>query len=186
MVWTRARYAAKPELVSQIASEAVAKIPKMLPPTPEVLASNESLDRNMAASMHMLDEARAQLTAPIADFLPAELTPSEIADKKAAERWANESLHADHTANCMIAENQKLFNDVMGLIGEVEKAPGEVAIAILPPTPTLEELNVDLHTEESFAESEVFVKGATGGEKKPNVPVRKWHRLVGVEMKIAW
>jgi len=121
MAQARATYAANPQLVADIRARAVAKLPKPLPPTPEDLDFNERLDRAIAKSSGLIEEARAQLAAPVSAFLPAELIPDELAENQAAEEWARGCELADQTTTRTLQNNQKLFEDVMGLLMSLKR-----------------------------------------------------------------
>ncbi|KAK5122070.1 hypothetical protein LTR85_004316 [Meristemomyces frigidus] len=153
MAQSRAKYAANPELVAQLASDAVAKLQKPLPPTPEVLDFNERLDRAVAGSSQLLEELRAQLAALISEFLPAELTLSEVDDKEAAESWADGYRMAAHNIERMLAKNQTLFDEIIKLIDELAQVPSDVEVLSMPRTPTLEELNVPRQVRKWTADS---------------------------------
>lgn len=157
MIQARAKYAANPALVSKIRADATSKAPKLLPPTPESLDFDERVDRAIAKSCGLLAEAQAQLNAPVSDFLPAELTPSELAEQADAEKWAEGSQLADRTTDRMLEGSQALLDEVMGLTDELQDSgidvPGDATLPSPPSTPALEWLNVPQQVKTWVSES---------------------------------
>ncbi|TKA79208.1 hypothetical protein B0A55_03954 [Friedmanniomyces simplex] len=149
MAAARAKYAADPALTVKIRAEAIAKLPIPLPLTPESLDFNERLDRATVKSSALIAEAQAQLAAPVSDFLPGELTPSEVAEQKRAETWMQGYKLANETTDRILESNQKLFEDVMGAIAQMQAdgipVPNDYA---LPPPPDTKRTTVTSATTE--------------------------------------
>ncbi|KAK5712930.1 hypothetical protein LTR17_017770 [Elasticomyces elasticus] len=120
MAAARAKYAANPALVAKICADAVTTLPNPLPPTPEALDFSERVDRAIAKSSSLIAETQAQLTAPVSAFLPAELTPEEVEEQKKAEVWMQNYRRTDEKIDCMLANNQKLFDDVIGTFDQMQ------------------------------------------------------------------
>lgn len=145
MAGARAKYFCHHELTAKVLTGGI--LPSLPPvPTPGWMAYNERLDTAIARSEHIITQAEAHLAAPGSEFLPTELTLSELAEKADAERWIGGYRLADHTTDDMLDRNQRLSEDVVSLVDECEESdvpiPEDVKVPPLPPTPTLEELNV--------------------------------------------
>ncbi|KAK4539499.1 hypothetical protein LTR36_010897 [Oleoguttula mirabilis] len=157
MAQARAKYAANPKLVAQIRANALARLAKPLPLTPEDFDFTERVDCAISSSSRLLDQARAQLAAPNSDFLPAELTPDEVAEREAVKKWEEGRRLAEGATDSMFERNQTLFDDVIGLTAAIEQAglpmPSDIKIAPPPPTPTLEHLNVPQQVKAWIAEA---------------------------------
>jgi len=123
MAAARAKYAANPALLATIRADAVVKLAKALPPAPETLEFNERVDRGIALSSDLVAEAQAQLAAPVSAFLPAELTPSELAELPDAENWMHEHWPAEATVDRMMANSQALYEQLMGQIDAAAHDP---------------------------------------------------------------
>ncbi|KAK5682490.1 hypothetical protein LTS10_005618 [Elasticomyces elasticus] len=123
MAAARAKYAANPALVAKIRAEAATTLSKPLPPTAEALDFSERVDRANAKSSSLITENQAQLTAPVSAFLPAELTPEEVEEQKKAEVWMQNYRRTDQKIDCMLANNQKLFDDVMSTFDQMQADP---------------------------------------------------------------
>ncbi|KAK5714835.1 hypothetical protein LTR17_017012 [Elasticomyces elasticus] len=123
MAAARAKYAANIALVAKIRAGAVTTLPNPLPPTPEALDFSERVDRAIAKSSSLIAGTQAQLTAPVSAFLPAELTPEEVDEQKKAEVWMQNYRHTDEKIDCMLANNQKLFDDVIGTFDQMQADP---------------------------------------------------------------
>lgn len=78
MSQARAQYAANPSLASATRASAVAALPKPRLPIPQELDVSERLDRAISKCSQLLDQARAQLAAPVSDLLPSKLTPMRL------------------------------------------------------------------------------------------------------------
>ena len=146
MTHARAVYAADPSRVSSIRAEALASLPKPLPPSPEELDFSERVDRAVVQSMSMLVQAEEQLAAPISAFLPSEQTASELADKSAEQAWHQKYELVDGYTDRMLEKSQELFADVMLLIDGHEQSdvplPDDTELPTPPPSPLLLQLNV--------------------------------------------
>ncbi|KAK1812749.1 hypothetical protein LTR12_012843 [Friedmanniomyces endolithicus] len=142
MAAARAKYSADPTLTSKIRADAIAKLPTSLPTTPATLDLNERLDRVIAKSGDLIAEAQAQLAAPVSDFLPPELTPAEVAEQKEAEMWMQGYKRAEERNDRLLGKSQKLFEDVMGTIDQMQAEgipiPQDCVLPSPPPTPRVE------------------------------------------------
>ncbi|KAI6798827.1 hypothetical protein KC332_g14630 [Hortaea werneckii] len=116
------KYAQNPSAIATIRATAIAKLAKPLSPTPENLGMMERTDIAIAKSTQLIEEAEAQLAKPVSDYLPAQLTAEEQAEKDAADEWQKGCDHANATIDRMMTKNQDLFQEVMDSIAEVEKA----------------------------------------------------------------
>ncbi|KAK1812507.1 hypothetical protein LTR12_013093 [Friedmanniomyces endolithicus] len=142
MVAARAKYAADPALTFKIRADAIAKLPTSLPPTPTTLNFKECQDRAIAKSSNLIAEAQAQLAAPLSDFLPTELTAEEIAEQKEAETWMQGYKLANERSDRLLGNSQKLFEDVMDTIDQMQAdgipIPEDYLLPLPPPTPQAE------------------------------------------------
>ena len=144
MAISYAKYAQNPSAFATIRATAIAKLAKPLSPTPENLDMTERTDVAIAKSTQLIEEAKAQLAKPISDYLPAQLTAEEQAEKDAADEWQKGCDHANATIDRMMAKNQELFQEVMDSIAEVEKAgillPDDVRVPSPPSISTVTEI----------------------------------------------
>ncbi|KAK5706439.1 hypothetical protein LTR97_001427 [Elasticomyces elasticus] len=123
MAAARAKYAANPALVAKIRADTVTTLPNPLPPTPEALDFSERVDRAIAKPTSLIAGTQAQLTAPVSAFLPAELTPEDVEEQEKAEVWMQNYRRTDERIDCMLANNQKLFDDVMSTFDQMQADP---------------------------------------------------------------
>ncbi|KAK4959151.1 hypothetical protein LTR10_003950 [Elasticomyces elasticus] len=123
MAAARAKYVTNPALVAKVRASAVTILPDPLPPTPEALDFSERVDRATAKSSSLIAETQAQLTAPVSAFLPTELTPEEVEEQKKVEVWMQNYRRTDEKIDGMLANNQKLFDDVMSTFDQMQADP---------------------------------------------------------------
>ncbi|KAI7210466.1 hypothetical protein KC352_g17188 [Hortaea werneckii] len=144
MAISYAKYAQSPSAIAKLRATAIAKLAKPLSPTPENLDMMERTDIATAKSTQLIEEAKAQLAKPVTDYLPAQLTAEEQAEKDAADQWQKGCDHANATIDRMTAKNQELFQEVMDSIAEVEKAgillPDYVRVPSPPSISTVAEI----------------------------------------------
>jgi len=156
MAEARAKYFCHPELTEKVLTSCKLPPPSRIP-TPEQMEYNERLDSAIVKSETLLAQARAQLAAPVSDFLPTELTGAELVEKEDAERWMAGYRFTDKLTDTMLAKNQRLYEEVMGLIDECEAdgatIPDDIEVPPAPPTPTLAELKVPQEAKDWMAQS---------------------------------
>ncbi|KAI7611401.1 hypothetical protein KC346_g8306 [Hortaea werneckii] len=144
MAISYAKYAQNPSAIATIRATAIAKLAKPLSPTPENLDRTERTDVAIAKSTQLIEEAKAQLAKPVSDYLPAQLTAEEQAEKDAADEWQKGCDHANATIDRMMAKNQELNQEVPDSIAEVKKAsvllPEDVRMPPPPPMSTFAEI----------------------------------------------
>lgn len=135
---TRTKYANNPELRPRLPFKPT------LAPTPEELERNERTDARIAESAHRIAKGKAQLSAPIT--LQSKVKAAEEHDEMRANRkWDQGYRAADELTDKMLANNQVLFESIMGSIDDVDAncvpLPDVTDLPELPPSPKLEWLS---------------------------------------------
>jgi hypothetical protein len=131
------KYTSDPQQVAVTRTDATAKLPRPLPPTPEDLDLAERTDSAVSKTERLIREAKAQLAKPVSDYLPKQLTAAEVAEKREAENW-REGLEASQAAvGDVFVKNEALLEDVMDLISELEEGRIPVQGIVLPTPPSV-------------------------------------------------
>ncbi|KAK5133313.1 hypothetical protein LTR08_007838 [Meristemomyces frigidus] len=154
----RASHATSPTLTANIRARALAQLPEPLPPSPEELDVSERLDRAVATSLHMLDQAHTQLTIPPSTSLPSSPTSPEPTDCEAAEYWHQGYVIVNATTDVMLSQDLTLYESVTALVTQLEQSalpfPPTVSLPTTPPSPRLLHLNVPIQVKTWLATSQ--------------------------------
>lgn len=136
----RQKYKSQPQLVEPI------RLPAKIP-TPEELDVDERLDRAIALSNQLLQEATEQLAKPCVP--PAELTPSEQAETENAIAWTRGYDITNRTNDQWLDRNERHYHEVVETIEEMRSSnipiPTDFDITAEPKTPSIDQLNVPDH-----------------------------------------
>lgn len=89
-----------------------------LPPNPQTLDFSERVDAAIAKPSALIAEAQAQLAAPI--VAPKALTMEEKIEARRNSAWDSMKQKKDQQIDAAMESNQKLFEDVMATIDEME------------------------------------------------------------------
>lgn len=135
MAQAREKYVTQTELVPKI---------ELLADTQKTMNFDERFDAALKKSNDLLSEAEAQLAAPC--VAPTELTQEEEAELKREEDWNGLYKQADSFNDAWLRRNDQLLGDVTKLIDECDMErvtlPPDLCVAVPPPTPTLEQMDV--------------------------------------------
>ncbi|KAK0314402.1 hypothetical protein LTR01_001225 [Friedmanniomyces endolithicus] len=182
MAAARAKYAADPALSSKIRADAIFKLPTSLPPTPTAEDFDVRLDRAIAKSSDFIVEAQAQLAAPVSGFLPTELIAAEIAEQKEAEMWMQGYKRANKRNDRLLEKSQKLFEDVMGTVDQMQTdgipIPEDCVAPSPPPRPRVESLPMPGAW---FADRETPTRVTTTSRKAKTDQLRSLHDGLAIE-----
>lgn len=151
MEQARKKYAANPHLVPAVRG--------LLPniPTPEELAFEERADRALAGYEYYIREAKEQLAKPC--VAPAELSPSEQAEKNLSEAWTRGYNLTNRCNVEWMDSNQSLFDDVSGTIDEMQLRGIPIPTDLgFPPSPA--DLPID-HLDVPHS-AKAWIKGSWG------------------------
>ncbi|KAK4505736.1 hypothetical protein PRZ48_003701 [Zasmidium cellare] len=133
----RQKYKTQPQLVEPV------RLPAKIP-TPEELDVDERLDRALAISNQLLQDATEQQAKRC--VAPAELAPSEQAEKNNAEAWTRSYEIANRTNDHWTQHNECHDGEVMDILGDLETRnspiPANLEAPIEPKTPTIDQLSV--------------------------------------------
>lgn len=136
----RQKYKAQPQLVESV------RLPVKIP-TPEELDLDERLDRAVLLSNHLLQEATEQLGKLC--VVPAELTPSEQAEKENAVAWTRGYDIANRTIGQWLDHNDCHYQGFVETVDEMQSGnipiPTDVDIPVEPKTPSINQLHVPDH-----------------------------------------
>lgn len=133
----RLKYKTQPQLVEPV------RLPAKIP-TPEELDVDERLDRALAVSNQLLQEATEQVAKTC--VAPDELTPSEKAEKNNAEAWTRGYEITNCTKDLWLQHNECHHQEDMDIIDDMEVGnvpiPADLDIPAEPKTPSIDQLNI--------------------------------------------
>lgn len=117
-----------------------AKLPAYSDPTPEDMDFHERLDKANSKTLELIEEAKRALASTPADHLPKELTEAEKAEQDAAAKWMEGYKLADKWTDTVLERSERLFQEVIGMMDEVDLTDVEYPPDV--PEPTIDQVDM--------------------------------------------